>query len=237
MKLKELQDVLHATEFPIVLFTNRLRWGECASREEAEDHIYQLADFVTIKADLKDHIFALEQILEICDIVAKGRYLEDHQRCHWKDHTCQYACTTKDEHCDSFDDRTPHAAILGWLEELNPLRDRVKEWILAQGGVQQGLREGLRRFFPIGKAYQISEDAEGHSLVKELTPAEWRAKEAARDAEEGRKHDSVANRVEQYELNLARIRVICEQEGSLQEVATLITEGMPPQLRQPVSPS
>jgi hypothetical protein len=120
---------------------------------------------------------------------------------------------------------------------MNPLRDRVKEWILAQGGVQQGLREGLRRFFPIGNVYEISEDAEGNSVMKALTPEEWQAKEAAHDAKEDRKHESVANRVEQYELNLERIRVICQQEGSLQEVATLITEGMPPQLRQPISPS
>jgi hypothetical protein len=72
MTLKELQDVLRATELPIVLFTNRLRWGECESREEAEDHIFQLADFVTIKADLKDHIFPLEQILKICEAGSQG---------------------------------------------------------------------------------------------------------------------------------------------------------------------
>jgi len=83
MKLKELQDVLFATRIPIELFTNRLRWGECDSEQETFEARLQLADFVTMQADLKEHIFALEQILAICTAVAQGRYLEDCQRCHW----------------------------------------------------------------------------------------------------------------------------------------------------------
>jgi hypothetical protein len=141
MKLKELHDVLLATRTPIELFTNMLRWGECRSEEEAFHHRLQLAGFVTIKADLQDHIQALEQILEICEAVAKGRYLEDRQRCHWQDHTCEYACTRPNEHCDSFDDRPPHQAILGWLDDCHPLRDIVRGWIVAQGEVQQKMQK------------------------------------------------------------------------------------------------
>jgi hypothetical protein len=44
----------------------------------------------------------------------------------------------------------------------------------------------------------------------------------------------VANRVDQYELNLERIRVISRQNGSLQEIATLITNGLPPQVTIPI---
>jgi hypothetical protein len=101
-----------------------------------EDHIFSLANFVTMKADLHDHVSTLKGILKICEAVTNGCYLEDCQHCNWGEHRCEYACTSKDEHCDSFDERTPYAAILDWLDELNPLRDRVKQWILAQGGVQ-----------------------------------------------------------------------------------------------------
>jgi hypothetical protein len=45
----------------------------------------------------------------------------------------------------------------------------------------------------------------------------------------------VVQRVEQYELNLERIRVICRQGGALQEVATVITDGLPPQMTKPMS--
>jgi hypothetical protein len=170
MKLKELRDVLVQTELPILLFTNRLRWGQCETEHEAIEARLQLADFVTIKADIKGHVFALDQILEICEAVAKGRYLEDHQRCHWKDHTCQYQCTTKDEHCDSFDGRPPHEAVLGWLDDCQPLREIVKDWIMAQPEMQQKMREGFRQFFPDVKAYQVGEDKDGNQVMAEMTP-------------------------------------------------------------------
>jgi hypothetical protein len=222
MKLKELRDVLRHTELPILLCTNRLRWGQCTSEREAVETRLQLADFVTIKADLQEHIFELGQILEICDAVTRGRYLEDRQRCHWKDHTCQYACTTKDEHCDSFDDQPPHQAILGWLEECRPLRDAVKDWIVAQGELQQKMRQGFRRFFPDVKAYRMGEDKDGNQVMAEMT----REDQVAYDTKQTRQHESVASRVEQYELNLERIRVICRQGGSLHEVAAMIAEGL-----------
>lgn len=231
MKLKEWQDVLFATRIPIELFTNRLRWGQCESEHDVFEARLQLADFVTIQADLKDHIFALEQILAICTAVVQGRYLEDRQRCHWKDHTCEYTCMGPDEHCDSFDDRPPHTAILGWLDECRPLRDIVKQWIVAQGEMQQKMREGIRPFFPDLKPYQVGEDQDGNTVMAEMTPEN----QAAYDAQQDRQHESMAQRVEQYELNLDRIRVICRQRGSLQEVATLITEGLPPQVTRPIT--
>jgi hypothetical protein len=135
------------------------------------------------------------------------------------------------EHCDSFDDRPPHTAILGWLDECRLLRDIVKQWIVAQGDMQQKMRVGIRQFFPDLKTYQVGEDQDGNTVMAEMT----REDHAAYDAQQNRQHESVAQRVEQYELNLVRIRVICHQGGSLQEVATLITEGLPPQVTRPIT--
>jgi hypothetical protein len=73
MKLQELKDVKRAIELPILMATNRLRWGECDDADDATNMIYQLAAAVTCKADLHDHIVALEAIVEICEAVGKGR--------------------------------------------------------------------------------------------------------------------------------------------------------------------
>src|SRR5688572_8912321 len=105
MKLQELKEVKHALLLPIISCTNRLRWGECEDEDNVEQAVWGLANAITTEADLKDHIVALEQVLEICEAVTKGRYLEDRQRCHGGIHHCEYACTQPDEHCDSFDNR------------------------------------------------------------------------------------------------------------------------------------
>jgi hypothetical protein len=55
MKLQELKQVIDALELPITLYTNRLRWGQCDSEEQAFRERLMLADYVTIKADLKGH--------------------------------------------------------------------------------------------------------------------------------------------------------------------------------------
>jgi hypothetical protein len=231
MTLKELQDVLLQTHHPLLLLSNRVRWDECRSEDEKVQTLFILGEFVTVKDDLKDHVSALKQLLEICEAVAKGRYLEDRQRCNWGEHRCEYACTQPDEHCDSFDDRTPYATILDSLDECRPLRLLVKEWIVQQGGLQQAMREGIRQFFPDLKHYNIGVDTEGNQHMEEMDEEDF----AAYDAEQKRQHESVVNRVEQYELNLERIRVICRQQGSLPEVAALITEGMPPQVTRPIT--
>jgi hypothetical protein len=104
-------------------------------------------------------------------------------------------------------------------------------WIVAQGAMQQKLREGFRQFFPDLKAHKIGEDQDGNTIMAEMTPED----QATYDAEQNRQHESVVQRVEQYELNLERIRVICRQGGALQEVATVITDGLPPQMTKPMS--
>jgi hypothetical protein len=233
MKLKELEGVLFETELPITLFTNQLRWGEYDSEEEGWRFRLMLADYVTIKADLKDHINTLKQILAICEAVAKGRYLEDRQRCHWAHHTCEHQCTAKDQFCDSFDDRPPHTAILDWLEECRRLRPMVKEWIVAQAEMQQTMREGVRRFFPDLKHYHVAEDEEGHKSFVEMTPQD----QAAYDAEQTRQDESVAARVDQYELNLERIRHLCTVRGDFREIVALINDGLSPKIVQDISPS
>jgi hypothetical protein len=233
MKLKELREVKDALKLPITSCTNRLRWGECEDADDEVKAVWALASAITIEADLKDHLFALERILEVCDAVAKGRYLEDIQRCNWKDHRCAYQCMAKDEHCDSFDERPPHQHIIDLLEDLPPLREEVKQWIVAQLPLHRNLREmmwGPGGIF--GGATFVSYDLDEQ---RPLSEEETKAKMAAHDAAEDRAHESMALRVEQYELNLRRIRTICEQRGDLQEVAHVIREGLPPQVKPPMT--
>jgi hypothetical protein len=243
MKLQELKDVKRALELPILLATNRLRWGECDDADDATQMIYQLANAVTCKADLHDHIVALEAIVEICATVAKGRYLEDHQRCHGTDrngpYACEHACQDEETaNCEMFDARDPHTAILGWLEDLRPFREDVRRWIEAQLPMHRGLRDAM--WGPEGLfggstlvGYAVDDDG----VSRRLSDKEINASQAERDAKEDRAHEAMANRIDQYELNLDHIRRICEVQGDLHAVATMITEGFPPQLRQSVSPS
>jgi hypothetical protein len=226
MRLKELKDVLRQTELPITVLTNQLRWERYTSDREACEMRLQLADFIVIRADLDDHVSALEHILKICDAVARGRNLEECQRCQ----ECVYACTRADEHCDSFDDRTPHESILSWLDDCCPLRPLVRDWIAAQAELQATLRSGLQRFFPDATPYQIAEDSEGHHVLVEMSPEE----QAAYETRKVREHESRAQRCDQYELNVAQMRRLCVDQGDLQEIVHLITEGLPRQVRQPV---
>ena len=236
MKLQELEDVLLATRLPLTGLSNRLRWGECESREAAESAMLQLAAFVTIKDDLHDHVSALKAIVQICAAVDKGLYLEECQRCSWGEHRCEYACTTEDDaHCEMFDDRPPHTAILDWLEAINPLRPLVKDWIAGQMEVQQGVRAALDQFFEGVTFMTPGVDDEGHEAMIEMSPEEFRTQRAPQDAKEDRANESVANRIDQYELNLERILVICQQLGDLQEVAHILIEGMPPQVTRPMT--
>jgi hypothetical protein len=88
--------------------------------------------------------------------------------------------------------------LLGWLDECRPLREVVKQWIVAQGEMQKTMREGLRQFFPDLKSYHIGEDQDGNRVMAEMTPED----QAAYDAQQNRQHESLAQWVEQYELNL-----------------------------------
>jgi hypothetical protein len=226
MKLKELEKVLVHTELPIIVFTNRLRWGQCESEQEVFEHRLQLADYVTIKADLEDHVYAMQGILEVCEAVAKGRYLEDRQRCDWGDHRCKYQCTRPDEHCDGFDDRDPHTAILGYLEDLHPLRGDVRHWIISQLGLHQGLREATDHLFgDKRKMYEVGVDEDGNDVLVEMSSDEATASNAKHAAEEDCQHESMALQVDQYELNLQRIRQLCVIKGDLQEIASIMGVG------------
>jgi hypothetical protein len=221
MNLAELQEVLSETRMAIMLFTNRLRWGEVLSELQALEERLKLAEFVIMQADLKDHVNALKRVLRICDAVAKDRYLEDCQRCHLLEEArCEHACTT-DEDCDAFDDRDPHTAILEWLEDLRPLGPIVQAWVRAQLPVQQKLREGLREFFPDLKTYKIGETADGQKVMAEMTDLDRQFS----DAEEDAARAAMAGSVDQYPLNLERIRHICQEKGDLAEVAIIIRAG------------
>jgi hypothetical protein len=220
MNLAELQEVLSETRMPIMLFTNRLRWGEVLSELQALEERLKLAEFVLMQADLQDHVDALTGVLRICDAVARGRYLEDRQRCHLLDAHCEHACTTAED-CDGFDERDPHTAILEWLEDLRPLSPIVQEWIRAQLPVQQKMREGLRQFFPDLKTYKIGETADGQKVMAEMTDMDRQLS----DAEEDGARRAMADSVDQYPLNLEHITRICQEKGDLAEVAVIIRHG------------
>ncbi len=233
MKLQELKEVKDALKFPIISCTNRLRWEEYDDADDRAQMVWQLATAVTVEADLKDHISALACILEICEAVANGRYLEDCQRCHWGHHRCEHECTANFQHCDGFDERAPHTAIVDWLEDLRPFRAEMRAWIEAQLPLHHDLREALggpQGLFAGGPVLDVD-------AGRVLTPDEAAARQAEHAAKEDRAHEAMALRIDQYALNLEQIRQICQAKGDLQVIVTIITEGLPPQLRQPVSPS
>jgi hypothetical protein len=233
MKLQELKAVKDALKLPIISCTNRLRWEEYDDADDRAEMVWQLATAVTVEADLKDHLFALECVLEICEAVAKGRYLEDCQRCHWGDHRCEHQCTANMQHCDGFDERDPYMAIADWLEDLRPFRDEVRAWIEAQLPLQRGMREALwgpQGLFGGGQVIDLD-------AGRVLTSDEAATRQAEHADKEDRAHEAMALRIDQYVLNLEHIRRICQGKGDLQAVVSIITEGLPPQLRQPINPS
>jgi hypothetical protein len=233
MKVQELKEVKGALMLPIISCMNRLRWEEYDDADDRAQMVWQLATAVTVEADLKDHIQALERILEICEAVAKGRYLEDCQRCNWAHHRCEHQCTANMQHCDGFDERDPYTAIADWLEVLRPFRDEVQAWIEAQLPLHHDLCEALwgpQGFFGGGPVLDLD-------AGRVLTPDEAATRHAEHAAKEDRAHEAMALRIDQYVLNLEHIHRICQAKGDLQAVVSIITEGLPPQLRQPVSPS
>jgi len=114
----------------------------------------------------------------------------------------------------------------------------VRAWIEAQLPLQRGMREriwGEDGIFGGAKLVPYAADEDG--VLHPVSEEDAKAAMAKHDAEEDRANESIALRVDQYALNLEQIRRICQAHGDLQAVVTIITEGLPPQLRQLVSPS
>jgi hypothetical protein len=236
MKLKDLRNVCAETELMIHTQIDLLRQGHYQTLEEDIRGKVMLADFMLLKAELRDHIGALESILTVCKAVAAGRYLEDWQQCARWAGQCQ-GCTSP-EACDSFDSREPYTVIASQLSELSPLSDFARQWILYQEEYQRQRRDlifGPEGLFGGSKIVTYADDGSG--VLKPLSEKDSAAALAAHDAREDRKNASMALRVDQYDLNLERLAYLCRVKGDLQEMAAIIERGMPPQVRPPMVPS
>jgi hypothetical protein len=237
MKIEELKKMSGETLLTTEMLTTQLRRCVDETSEKVLRMKLMLADFTVLRRELKDHIEALEDILKVCEAVAQGRYLEDCQRCHWGEHHCEYQCTRRDEHCDSFDDRDPYDNILSWFEDdLVPFSAMLRHWITAQVDLQRKRREamwGKDGLFGNSKLVMYQQDDDG--VMRPMTDEESQAAMATRDAKEDTSNQSMAMRVDQYELNLQHIRRICRAKGDLREVAAIINDGLPPTIQQGVS--
>jgi hypothetical protein len=230
MKLKDLRDVCGEAELMIHLQLSVLRRGSGQAPEEDVRSKLLLAEFVLLKAELRAHIGALEAILAVCQAVAAGRYREDWQQCARWAGQCE-GCSAPDA-CDNFDDREPHAVIAAQLAELAALSDFAREWILAQAPYQRQRRAWM---FGPGGVFQgttpVTEAADGASVYRPLPAEEAARLRAARDAQMDRQNESMARRLDQYELNRERLAHLCRVQGDLHEIAAIIDTGMPPQVR------
>jgi hypothetical protein len=236
MKLADLRNVCAEAELMIHAQINLLRHGHYQMLEEEVRSKVMLADFLLLKDELKEHIGALESILTVCKAVAAGRYLEDWQQCaRWSDR-CQ-GCTSA-EACDGFDGREPHSVIASQLSELSPLSDFAREWIRYQEGYQRRRRDLL--FGPeglFGGAKMVMYQDDGSGTLKPPSEEDSAAALAAHHAQEDAENESIALRLEQYELNRERLAYLCRVKGDLQEIAAIIEHSMPPQVRPVMMPS
>jgi hypothetical protein len=236
MKLQDLRNVCAEAELIIHTQITLLRQGHVETLEEEVRGKLVLADFMLLKAELRDHIGALESILTVCKAVAAGRYLEDWQQCtRWSGH-CD-GCTAP-EACDGFDGREPHTVIASQLSELSPLSHFAREWIRYQEPYQRQRRDLL--FGPnglFGGAKIVMYQDNGSGVLKPLSKEDSAAALAAHDAQEDAKNESMVLRLEQYDLNLERLAYLCRVKGDLQEIAAIIEGGMPPQVRPVIMPS
>lgn len=236
MKLEDLRIVCAETELMIHTQLSLLRQGRCKTLEEEAPYKLMLAEFTLLKAELKEHNGALESLLTVCKAVAAGHYLEDWQQCARWAGQCQ-GCTAL-EACDAFDGREPHTVIASQLPELSPLSDFAREWIRYQEHYQRQRRDlvfGPEGLF--GGAKIVMYQDEGSGVLKPMSAEASAAALAAHDAQEDAKNESMGLRLEQYDLNRERLAYLCRVKGDLQEMATIIEHGMPPQVRPEIMPS
>jgi hypothetical protein len=185
-----------------------------------------------LRAELKDHLDALERILEICDIVSRDRYRDEWQLCQLGGHVDEDgAPTTCGEWCDGFDQRSPHRVIADTIADLQPLSADLRSWIAFQAEYHAKREEavfGPGGLFGNGPCLRAVEQGDGTVKLVPMREEEVAASHAQRRAREQAHHESVAARMDQYELNWSLIQRICEQEGSLADIVYIIQEGMPP---------
>jgi hypothetical protein len=236
MKLADLRDVCAEALIMIEMQISVLRRGHCETPEEEVWCKLLLADLTLLRAELNDHIGALQSILTVCTAVTTGRYLQDWQQCTRWAGQCE-GCTSA-EACDSFDDREPYTVIDAYLSELSPLSDFARRWILFQEPYQRQRRAmmfGPEGLFGGRKVVMYQDNGSGG--LKPMSDEDAVAAMAARNALTDAKNASMALRLDQYALNLERLRYLCTVKGDLQEMAAIIETGMPPQVRSTMVPS
>jgi hypothetical protein len=238
MKLKELRDVSTEAFMIVHLSTSLLRRRNYETEAHAFNLKLGLAEAALLHAEAKEHIGVLESGLEICEAVARGRYLEDRQRgCARWGSGCRYACTSQED-CENFDERDPYTAIRSLLDELEPFTEGLRSFIVAQGHLQRSRRQaiwGEGGLFGGATIVMHTQDEDG--VLHPMSEEESKDALAMHDADKDRANESMALRVDQYDLNLGHIRRICHERGDLREIVTIINDGLPPTLRQPISPS
>jgi hypothetical protein len=237
MKLKELRQVCAEATLMIQMQINTLRQGPQETMAAEVRSTLMLADFLLLKRELKEHIGALESIITVCQAVAAGRYLEDWQQCTRWAGTC-HSCTAP-EACDNFDGRAPHAVIASLLAELAPLSDAARQWILFQEDYQRQRRNlmfGAGGLFGAAQVvmYQEATGADDEVVLVPMSAQASAAAMAQRDAKEDVANESMAQRLDQYELNRERLAYLCTVQGDLQEIAAIIEGGIPPQVRREI---
>jgi hypothetical protein len=241
MKLKELREVSAEAMLMSDMCSSIVRAGNCKTEQDVSNATWAIGQAVLLHDELREHIGALENILKICEAVKQGRYLEDWQRCHWGEYRCEHACTSSDQ-CDGFTPDPPYTAITYWLSELKPFSEALRGWILYQLQLQRSKRNllhGPGGLFEGAKliTYTTVEHDDGTTEMMPLSEEDAAKMWSELDAKEDAEHESMGLRVDQYELNLERIRHLCAVKGDLQEIVAIITDGLPPKIVQDISPS
>jgi hypothetical protein len=116
--------------------------------------------------------------------------------------------------------------------ELSPRSDFSWKWILFQEQYQRARREqvfGSGGLFGGSKIVMYQDD--GLGVLRPVSDEDAATAWAAQDAQEDAHNESLALRLDQYELNRDRLVYLCTVKEDLRDVAAIIEGGMPPQVR------
>jgi hypothetical protein len=125
------------------------------------------------------------------------------------------------------------------LAELTPLSDVARRWILFREEYQRQRRNllfGAGGLFGDAQVvmYQEATDEDDKTVLVPMSAEASAAAMAQRDAKEDAANESMAQRLDQYELNRERLAYLCTVQGDLREIAAIIEGGMPPHVRQEI---
>jgi hypothetical protein len=233
MKLAELKYIYLDTKMTRHMISNVLRHNpDKVSEEEKIERRLQLAEIELLRIELKDHLDALKRILKVCDLVSRDRYRDEWQLCQVGAHYDEDGIpTTCCEWCAGFDRRSPHRVIADTITEIQPFSADLRSWIGFQAEYHTKRHQAL--FGPGGlfgdaRMAQAVEQPDGTVTMVPMNDEDKKGAHAAYRAQQQAHCESVAGRIDQYELNLSLIQRICDQQGPLSHVVRIIEDGMPP---------